>query len=173
MEVADDLADLAPEESSTAPDFLDCFGITTSQPAFCDNVEFSINIELGADQIAEARLDPETKRWRIIAPSPILAENGGEKELHTSRSRSCLYDVSRSAKPTDPFSEQDDWTKQLPSTEHIKFVMSIDWARTPLGPIRAWPPVLQAMTHKMLADPRPACLYWYDFDHSLHFVTLC
>lgn len=52
------------------------------------------------------------------------------------------------------------WTDKLPQTEHVDFLMSRDWGSTSLGPMRSWPVCLQLMTLKMLADPRPANLYW-------------
>ncbi|TIA13541.1 hypothetical protein D6C80_06251 [Aureobasidium pullulans] len=53
-----------------------------------------------------------------------------------------------------------DWTSHIPHSEHNQFLINTRWDKTPLGPMRTWPPILQLMTLKMLADPRPANLYW-------------
>ncbi|TID20341.1 phosphorelay sensor kinase [Venturia nashicola] len=56
--------------------------------------------------------------------------------------------------------EECDWIEVLPDTEHIRFFRSVDWARTRLGPLRSWNHTLRQSTFQVLADSRPACLYW-------------
>lgn len=56
-----------------------------------------------------------------------------------------------------------DWTR-LPNSpalpRHIQFTRSIDWASTPLGPIKDWPAELRSMCNMIMASPHPAAMYW-------------
>jgi hypothetical protein len=53
-----------------------------------------------------------------------------------------------------------DWTEALPDSDHVRFIKSVGWADTSLGPMRDWPPVLRQATYQVIADSRPATLYW-------------
>ena len=46
-----------------------------------------------------------------------------------------------------------------PST-HIEFFQKFDWASTELGPIDSWSNELRRMANLLLADPRPAAMFW-------------
>ena len=56
-----------------------------------------------------------------------------------------------------------DWTR-LPVTaalpRHVQFARSIDWAKTPLGPIEDWTFDLRAMCNLIMGSPHPAAMYW-------------
>jgi hypothetical protein len=54
-----------------------------------------------------------------------------------------------------------DWTEALCDNDHVRFMKSVNWAETSLGPMRDWPPVLRQATYQVIADSRPATLYWY------------
>lgn len=43
---------------------------------------------------------------------------------------------------------------------HIEFFLAFDWASTELGPIESWSTELRHMCNLLLADPRPAAMYW-------------
>jgi hypothetical protein len=67
----------------------------------------------------------------------------------------------REQEPTDARSDESpDWTVVLPDTAHVCFFRGRDWARTPLGPLRAWSRTLRLYTRMMFADSRAACLWW-------------
>jgi PAS domain S-box-containing protein len=56
-----------------------------------------------------------------------------------------------------------DWTVDSPRgvlTEHQKFVRSIDWAATPLGPLDSWTPEFRQLANLCLSDPHPAAMFW-------------
>lgn len=53
-----------------------------------------------------------------------------------------------------------DWTNALHPSEHAGFLLSLDWAATPLGPLKTWPRTLQLYTHMLLSDSRAAAIYW-------------
>jgi hypothetical protein len=55
-----------------------------------------------------------------------------------------------------------DWTRVLPDTEHVRFLRSVDWSKTHLGPMTDWPGALRQATYQVIADSRPATLYWYE-----------
>ncbi|SPO02214.1 related to sensory transduction histidine kinase, partial [Cephalotrichum gorgonifer] len=56
-----------------------------------------------------------------------------------------------------------DWTR-IPLTdetpEHIRVARSVDWASTPLGPMKFWSSNLRIMANLVMASPHPASLYW-------------
>ncbi|KAF2670055.1 putative histidine kinase HHK15p [Microthyrium microscopicum] len=52
------------------------------------------------------------------------------------------------------------WTRFLPDTDHIRFIKSVDWSKTHVGPIENWPPGLRQSFYQVIADSRPATLYW-------------
>jgi hypothetical protein len=56
-----------------------------------------------------------------------------------------------------------DWTEYLPQTPHIQFFRSVNWSATLVGPIDDWDPVLRQATYQLMADSRPATLYWYSY----------
>src|SRR5580765_2620126 len=41
-----------------------------------------------------------------------------------------------------------------------ELIRSIDWAKTPLGPIGSWPPTLRTMVGLLLANRFPLLLWW-------------
>jgi hypothetical protein len=43
---------------------------------------------------------------------------------------------------------------------HIEFFLEFDWASTELGPSDSWSSELRRMVNFLLADPRPAAMYW-------------
>jgi len=56
-----------------------------------------------------------------------------------------------------------DWTRAPiddDTARHIRFVRSIDWASTPLGPIESWGDDLRQMSNLIMASLHPAAMYW-------------
>ncbi|KAF3009845.1 hypothetical protein E8E13_010470 [Curvularia kusanoi] len=45
-------------------------------------------------------------------------------------------------------------------TEHAKFIRSIDWASTPLGPMRTWSSSLREIVNLVIRNPFPCALFW-------------
>ncbi|KAI9645299.1 hypothetical protein NHQ30_006034 [Ciborinia camelliae] len=45
-------------------------------------------------------------------------------------------------------------------SNHVQFFLNFDWASTELGPIHSWPLELRRMCNFLMADPRPAAMYW-------------
>jgi hypothetical protein len=54
------------------------------------------------------------------------------------------------------------WTEALPDTDHVRFFKSLDWSTTLVGAIADWSSALRQATYQVMADTRPATLYWYD-----------
>jgi len=61
-----------------------------------------------------------------------------------------------------------DWTETLPDSDHVRFLKSVDWRSSPLGPMCDWSLTLQQSVHMMLADKRPTSLQWVSWP-----VRLC
>jgi hypothetical protein len=55
----------------------------------------------------------------------------------------------------------DNWADYIPTTDHVRFFRGTDWARTRMGPLKTWSMALRLQVFMVLADSRPACLYWY------------
>lgn len=47
-------------------------------------------------------------------------------------------------------------------SEHVRFIRSVDWAATALGPPSSWPQSLHQMLDLILADPTPCAIMWGD-----------
>lgn len=58
-----------------------------------------------------------------------------------------------------------DWLKE-PHPEDLtpfqRFVVDLDWTKSPLGPISTWPAQLHQMVLLVMSDPTPAVIYWGD-----------
>jgi hypothetical protein len=56
-----------------------------------------------------------------------------------------------------------DWLR-APHPENLtpfqRFVVDLDWTKSPLGPISTWPPQLHQMVLLVMSDPSPAVVYW-------------
>lgn len=55
-------------------------------------------------------------------------------------------------------------------------IHSVDWAATPLGPMRTWPPKLEQAVNQILVDSRPIAVYWgpsYTTIYNEAFSKLC
>ena len=70
-----------------------------------------------------------------------------------------------------------DWTADLPQTDHIRFFRNTDWSKTSLGPLEDWHATLRTFTTFVLADSRPACLWWGPTSHltaiyNAHYAPL-
>lgn len=58
----------------------------------------------------------------------------------------------------------------------LEVIHDVDWAATPLGPIKNWPHRLDQTFHQMLADSRPIAIYWgpsYTTIYNEAFSKLC
>lgn len=122
----------------------------------------SLRSDTAATGTQNIEFDGETRLWH-----PTRQDKGSSNETEpsplpsntpttTSKDRKAHYDASLSL--ADGIRE--DWTTLLPSTEHVNFLKSREWHKTSLGAMLDWPESLRLMTMKMLADPRPANLYW-------------
>lgn len=54
----------------------------------------------------------------------------------------------------------DDWTSDLPDTDHVRFFRETDWSRSKLGALKGWSTTLRLFTRLLFADSRAACLWW-------------
>ena len=66
--------------------------------------------------------------------------------------------------PTSPLFSTG-WETLLPSTDHVRFFASVDWAATPLGPLSSWDAALRLQTFAVMSDSQAGCLYWYVIRH--------
>lgn len=88
------------------------------------------------------------QRWVVVSGQAIKAD-GGLKAHPKSSSKK----ISRSNFATF------DWTDDPPPIKlspHVTWARSIDWAKTPLGPMREWSPQLRSNASLIMMDPRPA-----------------
>nr|OQO22684.1 hypothetical protein B0A51_10374 [Rachicladosporium sp. CCFEE 5018] len=60
------------------------------------------------------------------------------------------------------------WTEVIPRTDHNALFLDFDWAKTPLGPLSDWDPVLRSFTCMAFADSRGVCLYWGETKVALY-----
>ncbi|KAK3330520.1 putative histidine kinase group protein [Apodospora peruviana] len=58
----------------------------------------------------------------------------------------------------------------------LEVIHSVDWAATPLGPMKEWPARLEQTFNQILADSRPIVIYWgssYSTIYNEAFSKLC
>jgi hypothetical protein len=75
-----------------------------------------------------------------------------------------------------PGDVQDDWTKCLAQTDHIRLFRETDWTRNGLGPLEEWDPTLRLFANFVFADSRAACLWWGPDSVAIYndaFAPLC
>lgn len=100
------------------------------------------------------------QRWIVISgslPEPESSDSCSKTDIRTKHS-----DERSNANLTTL-----DWTHD-PSpariTAHVAFARSINWADTPLGPMRDWSPELRSSVNLIMQDTRPAVgFYGRDF----------
>lgn len=114
------------------------------------------------------------KRWRVISGSgvsnvpspatvdvrelPLTVAGSASVKAQTTEGRNARehpkLDLSLGRIP------QQSWTNILPPGEYTDFFRAIDWSQTPLGPLSSWSPHLRQMTCFLMADSRPASMFW-------------
>lgn len=158
------------EDTPATNSVLSFFGISTSRSGTDRSVPptFVISIESEASENnVQAIYDSTTKRWRLIGaqvnPTKKIRKGSLRRQ---SAAGGGIYDCRRDDDAVRASSNHierpltEDWTRFLPRTNHVDFLRSKDWAATFLGSMQTWSHALRLMTLKMLADPRPANLYW-------------
>lgn len=127
--VADAVGGLTAEATLAVALAFAYLGITISQ----DKARPSINVRVeGSLKASEAEFDVSSKVWQVAGESPRNISNGGLDE------RLSLEE-----------SQAEDWTLELPDTEHNRFLRTRDWASTALGPIQSWKEPLRLMAQKV------------------------
>lgn len=114
------------------------------------------------------------KRWRVFNGNDVRSDGAG-----TISSANGVADTAISRGPTVNGSMEAQrpkvlektlghcsgaepaWVKILPDDAHIQFFKSTDWSATPFGPLEAWSSLLRQTTQFLMADSRPACVFWY------------
>lgn len=111
-------------------------------------------------------------RWILISGISINTVSDLETTrpgINVSKGRSTNSNVtSRSSNVdaiplTGTIHSSFDWTDEHPptnTTPHIDFARGIDWASTPLGPMRKWSTQLRSSANLVMQDPRPAVIFW-------------
>ncbi|TVY43257.1 hypothetical protein LSUB1_G000910 [Lachnellula subtilissima] len=75
-------------------------------------------------------------------------------DLESDQPQQCII-----PSPTSPLFHTG-WEILLPSTDHVRFFASADWAATPLGPLSTWSAALRLQTFAVMSDSQAGCLYW-------------
>lgn len=98
-----------------------------------------------------------------VSPEQIPSANVSphlKQAMFASQNELISGEVIQTRYPVNP---SFDWTR-LPISaalpRHIQFARSIDWAKTPLGPIESWAFDLRAMCNLIMGSPHPAAMYW-------------
>ena len=85
--------------------------------------------------------------------------SGSSAKVSSSREESRVDRESVSVKSSRSNFTTFDWTDDPPPVKlsaHVAWARSIDWANTPLGPMRGWSPQLRSNASLIMQDPRPA-----------------
>ncbi|KAF2027286.1 putative histidine kinase HHK11p [Setomelanomma holmii] len=92
---------------------------------------------------------PVQGRAPLVPPSSTITESScpGQDTL-SPRPKHGPYDLTSLEPP------------QRLLSEHMEFFRNVDWAKTPLGPMTAWPPELRIAVNVCLNDLQPCVLFW-------------
>lgn len=91
-------------------------------------------------------------------PKPGSQSSGSTADMRSSAAN-FLHELPISSLATSSF----DWTAEtVPEdvSEHILLARSIDWGKTPLGPMSSWSPCLRNTLNLLMATPAPAICLW-------------
>jgi len=64
---------------------------------------------------------------------------------------------------TTPEKAVADWTSSKPKgilSPHLQYARSVNWAATPLGPMKNWSPEFRQAANLCMGNPHPAALFW-------------
>lgn len=101
------------------------------------------------------------------ATSPSQVSTGDDRSLPLPQVAPATVSTLHTVSPL----LQDDWTKYLPPSEHVRFFRETNWAGTPLGPLNSWGLALRLHTFTVLADSLAACLYCKLLSITYHLLS--
>lgn len=163
-------------------------GKTMSDPNYIELMDWAASRHVEGNQPNQPTycdLDWTTRmfrnRWQIVFGN----KKARQAQFNTSHSQFDIASIgqlqiattdhrehSRYAQKSDPKRDEVeesedgghlDFTRPNPAvviTPHLKFILEFDWASTELGAMSTWSPELRRMANIVMADPRPAVLYW-------------
>jgi hypothetical protein len=94
-------------------------------------------------------------RWRVISGTP----QDDNMLLRPPQPDGAMLSPRTSRNKTPTF----DWTDDVPPkklSSHVAWARSIDWSRTPLGPMSNWSPQIRSNASLVMQDPRPAVAFY-------------
>ncbi|EOA87901.1 uncharacterized protein SETTUDRAFT_168709 [Exserohilum turcica Et28A] len=92
-------------------------------------------------------ISPTTPSLPVQLPASPVASRHSSSAPSCAGRRPCDYTSPRVLSDASPRS-------------HIDYFHSVDWASTPLGPIKSWSADLGCMANMVLSNSAPAILYW-------------
>jgi len=107
-------------------------------------------------QSRPAYFDETLAEWRF---GDLVSENENPAGDHSADAELTAEHVAWSRKPASHL-EGNDWVDSLPTSGHLDFFKSNDWATTPLGCYSQWSHSLRLYTHMLFSDSRAAAIYW-------------
>lgn len=93
-------------------------------------------------------------KWAVVVG---VAQETSTHIAATPESTKYARSISRTKGPTL------DWTDELPPLKmspHVVWARSIDWSKTPLGPMSTWSSQLRSIANLVMQDPRPAVVFY-------------
>lgn len=112
---------------------------------------------------------PTSKRfsWDVFGTETVKTPVVGANDAHAQlpdHSRRVLENIGRNTDNTSQRSTSSvNYDCTIPgsvkSTEHIDYMLAMDWASSPLGSMDTWDPHLKTMVNVVMDDPMPSILY--------------
>ncbi|KAJ4984546.1 hsp90-like protein [Stagonosporopsis vannaccii] len=102
-----------------------------------------------AESHTKAIFDEQLGRWKLQS----IAENKLSSKSATAAKATIHHEPTHLPVETA-------WTDAFPASAHTEVLLNIDWESTSLGPLHTWNRPMQLYTQMLLADPRPATIYW-------------
>jgi hypothetical protein len=117
--------------------------------------------ESNASSISKASLEKHLAAFNIDPGNDdvVRQTHHHEEGQHKTSVESHLMKIADIPDDIGPFDITRPNTASLISP-HVQFFLDFDWASTELGPISSWPLDLRRMCNYLMADPRPASMFW-------------
>ncbi|KAJ6786623.1 hypothetical protein PWT90_03712 [Aphanocladium album] len=99
----------------------------------------------------------------LSVPSQPAAASNSRDAADTISGETTLSSYAPCIPLSSPEKAVADWTVAHPKgvlSNHVQYARTVDWARTPLGPMESWSREFRQAANLCMANPHPAALFW-------------
>ncbi|KAJ4148620.1 hypothetical protein LMH87_003081 [Akanthomyces muscarius] len=97
------------------------------------------------------------------ALSQAITASNHQHTFNSIQSESSLSSYAPCIPLSSPEMAVTDWTVAHPKgllSDHVQYARTVDWVKTPLGPMESWSREFRQAANLCMANPHPAALFW-------------